>query len=411
MATAIEVRSVSKTFRLFNEKYTSLKEKVIHLGKVPYNVFPALSDISFEVEQGVTLGLLGHNGSGKSTLLKCIAGILTPTTGEIRIRGRVAAMLELGSGFHPDLSGRANIYLNAALLGLSRKEVDRIFDDIVEFSELGDFIDNQVKFYSSGMYARLGFAVAINMDPDILLVDEVLAVGDANFQLKCLNKIREFQEEGRTIVFVSHSPDLVRSVCNLAFVLDHGRLVGQGPTSEAVALLQKFQLARSGLNHDPAAQESATVPLSGRTGTVGIARLVINGVDAEKSPEFPTRAPAELRVELEDLAGAVPVCHLELTIEDAAGVGLVRIDTRTMGLEPFLVRGTVEVLLQIDRLAVAVGAYTVQVVAYDAQSGYMLDSRRFDNAMLITGGQAGVKGIVAVEASVFVNEISSRPLQ
>src|SRR2546423_2764380 len=199
MSTAIEIEDVSKRFRLYHEKFTSLKERAIHFGKVPFEEFWALRDINLVVEEGETVGLLGHNGSGKSTLLKCIAGILQPTTGQIRTRGRLAALLELGAGFHPDLSGRENVYLNASLLGLSHREIEKKFDDIVGFAELESFIDNQVKFYSSGMYVRLGFAVAVNMDPDILLVDEGLAVGDESFQRKCLDKVHPFQNEGRTI--------------------------------------------------------------------------------------------------------------------------------------------------------------------------------------------------------------------
>src|SRR5580704_11527197 len=194
--TSIEISDVSKRFRFFHEKYTSLKERAIHMGKIPYEDFWALKDINFEIYQGQTMGLLGRNGSGKSTLLKCIAGILTPTTGEIRTRGRLAALLELGAGFHSDLSGRENVFLNASLLGLSRKEVAARFDDIVAFSELEAHIDQQVKYYSSGMYVRLGFAVAVNMDPDILLVDEVLSVGDELFQRKCIDRVKQFQREG-----------------------------------------------------------------------------------------------------------------------------------------------------------------------------------------------------------------------
>src|SRR6478672_11166099 len=210
MAAAIEVRSISKQFKLYHEHYTSLKERVIHFGRIPSEPFMALHDIDFDVEAGSTVGILGHNGCGKSTLLKCIAGILRPTTGEIVTRGRVAALLELGAGFQAELTGRENIYLNGAILGMSRKELARRFDDIVGFAELDQFIDTQVRFYSSGMYIRLGFAIAVNVEPDILLVDEVLAVGDESFQRKCLDRVGEFQAEGRTIVVVSHAPDLVR---------------------------------------------------------------------------------------------------------------------------------------------------------------------------------------------------------
>ena len=207
---AVDVQDVSKRFRLYHEKYTSLKEKLIHIGRVPYEDLWALRDVSFEVKEGETVGILGRNGSGKSTALKCICGVLQPTTGQVVVRGKLAGLLELGAGFQQDLSGRENIYLNGSMLGLSKREVDRLFDDIVEFAELGQFIDNQVKFYSSGMYVRLGFAVAVNVDPDVLVIDEVLAVGDERFQRKCMDRIKKFQREGRTILFVSHSPDQVQ---------------------------------------------------------------------------------------------------------------------------------------------------------------------------------------------------------
>lgn len=244
MSTAVEIRNVSKRFRLYHEQVTSLKERILRGRRIPYEDFWALDAVSFTVEEGQTFGLLGHNGSGKSTLLKCIAGIIQPTSGEIVTRGRVAALLELGAGFQQELTGRENIYLNGSLIGMSKKYVDDHFDEIVAFAELEQFIDNQVKYYSSGMYVRLGFAVAVNMEPDILIVDEVLAVGDELFQRKCLEKVKQFQEEGRTIIVVTHSADQVRQVCNRAAVLDHGHLVGLGSPAEAVRSFREHLLRR-----------------------------------------------------------------------------------------------------------------------------------------------------------------------
>ena len=234
MGTAIEVKDISKQFRLYNEKHTSLKERVIHGGKMPFTPFWALRDVNVDINQGETFGILGRNGCGKSTLLKCVAGILKPTTGEIRVRGSLAAMLELGAGFQPDLSGRDNIFLNGSLLGLSKAEIEKRFDEIVAFAELEDFIDNQVKFYSSGMYVRLGFAVAVNVEPDVLLVDEVLAVGDAAFQRKCLDHVKKFQREGRTIVVVSHGADTIRQNCERAMVMNHGKVITVDEPGEAI---------------------------------------------------------------------------------------------------------------------------------------------------------------------------------
>src|SRR5580658_3637865 len=217
---AIGIERVSKHFRLYHEKYTTLKERVLHAGRIPYEDFWALRDVEADIYAGETVGILGRNGSGKSTLLKCIAGILQPSKGQIVVRGQLAAMLELGAGFQPELSGRDNIFLNGSLLGFSRKEIARRFDAIVEFAELDQFIDNQVKYYSSGMYVRLGFAVAVNVEPDVLLVDEVLAVGDERFQQKCLERVREFQDDGRTIVVVSHSADMLRQICDEILVVE-----------------------------------------------------------------------------------------------------------------------------------------------------------------------------------------------
>jgi len=236
VAAAVEIEGVSKRFRLYHEKFTSLKERILHGGRIPYEDFWALQDVNLRIEAGESIGLLGHNGSGKSTLLKCIAGILRPTSGEIRTQGRLAALLELGAGFQPDLSGRENVFLNGSILGMKRAAIAKRFDDIVHFAgdEVERMIDNQVKFYSSGMYVRLGFAIAINVDPDILLVDEVLAVGDEAFQRKCLDKVAAFQAEGRTIIVVTHAADLVRQVCTRAAALDHGRLVAMGEPNDVI---------------------------------------------------------------------------------------------------------------------------------------------------------------------------------
>src|SRR5213596_2731594 len=218
---AISVEDVGKRFRRYRERPTSIKERNIKW-RVHAEVFWALRDVSVDIDAGHTMGLLGPNGAGKTTLLKVIAGILRPTEGRVVTRGRIATLLALGAGFHAELTGRENVYLNASILGLSRQQIDRLFDDIVGFAELEDFIDTQVKFYSSGMYVRLGFAVAVHVDPAILLVDEVLAVGDIAFQSKCLRKVESFQGEGRTIVLVTHAPDLVLRVCDEAIMLEHG---------------------------------------------------------------------------------------------------------------------------------------------------------------------------------------------
>lgn len=230
----VVIDDVSKKFTIRRDN--SLKERIVTMGRrgrANREDFDALKNVSFSIPAGTSIGLLGQNGSGKSTLLKVIGGIIDPTSGNVQRRGRMAALLELGAGFHPDLSGRDNVYLNASILGLSRAETDEQFDAIVSFAEIGDFIDTQVKFYSSGMYVRLAFAVAVHTDPDLLLVDEVLAVGDEAFQRKCMDKIRQFQSEGRTIVLVSHSAAQVMEVCDHGVVLQHGEVAFYGSASDA----------------------------------------------------------------------------------------------------------------------------------------------------------------------------------
>lgn len=233
MSSAIEIVDVSKRFRLFREKPTSLKARLL-TARSRAEDFWALRDVSVDVRQGSSLGLIGHNGSGKTTLLKIVAGILRPTSGLVRQRGRLAALLELGAGFHPELTGKENVYLNASFLGLTRKETDAAYDAIVDFAEIEDFMENQVKFYSSGMLVRLGFAVAVHVDPEILLIDEVLAVGDEAFQAKCLDRIRRFQRDGRTIVLVTHALDVVREICDRAVMLHHGKVHAFGAPDDVV---------------------------------------------------------------------------------------------------------------------------------------------------------------------------------
>lgn len=257
--TVIRVEEVSKHFVMRRDN--SLKDRLIAFkaGKQHRETFTALDAVSLDIKAGHTVALIGHNGSGKSTLLKVIGGILDPSAGSISRRGRIAALLELGAGFHPDLSGRDNVFLNASLLGLSRQETEAVFDEIVNFAEIEDFIDTQVKFYSSGMYVRLAFAVAIHTDPDILLVDEVLAVGDEAFQRKCMDTIRRFQAEGRTILLVTHNLNQVLELCDSAALLHHGRLVYNGEPREAVAqfrdLLEDRRLEHEATQHAHAQKE------------------------------------------------------------------------------------------------------------------------------------------------------------
>jgi ABC-2 type transport system ATP-binding protein len=236
----IDARGLGKRFARFHRRATSLKERAIRRDQGPQAEFWALRDVDLIVRRGETVGLVGPNGSGKSTLLKCLAGILRPTSGSVQINGRVASLLELGAGFDGELTGRENIYLNSALLGVPRGETDRLLDEIIEFSELRDRIDDPVKHYSSGQYMRLGFAVAVHVDPDILIVDEVLAVGDAAFQNKCMERIRLFQRQGKTILFVSHSAGQVVQLCTRAVLLSAGRVLADGPPQRTIAELEEM---------------------------------------------------------------------------------------------------------------------------------------------------------------------------
>ena len=230
-------QDVVQRFRLIQERPDTLREAFAHLFRkqTSYHDFEALKGISFIIREGEAVAIVGRNGSGKSTILKIIAGVYRPTAGQVRISGQVGALIELGAGFHPDLTGRENIVLNGLLLGLSKREIHAREQKILDFAELGDFIDSPVKQYSSGMFMRLGFAVATEIDPDILLIDEILAVGDETFQRKCAERIEDFRRRGKTIVFVSHNLGAVRQICHRALMIDSGLLFADGPVDEVVS--------------------------------------------------------------------------------------------------------------------------------------------------------------------------------
>jgi ABC-2 type transport system ATP-binding protein len=420
MATSIEIADVSKRFRFYHEKYTSLKERAIHFGHIPYTDFWALKDIHLDIQQGETIGLLGRNGSGKSTLLKCIAGILTPTSGEIRTRGRLAALLELGAGFHPDLSGRENVFLNAALLGLSRREVARRFDDIVAFAELEEHIDQQVKYYSSGMYVRLGFAVAVNMDPDILLVDEVLAVGDELFQRKCLDRVRLFQREGRTIVFVTHGADLVRQICDRAAVLDEGDMVALGTPGEAVRSYREHLLKRQRYDEaealaalaaaDPAAATASSRTTSPtprtseerRTLKVRITSVAFDYPDHATQPYLVSGQPLTIRVgyhaqePIEDLVAGVAVYDLR-------GELISGFNTTLLDYDLGRIEGGGEISFHIAEVPLLDGTYPVSIGLVSRDDAVVYDWWEQRESFEVLS-PAKVLGLVGLQVKV---EISS----
>lgn len=382
MANAISIQGVSKKFRLVTEKHTSLKETLIHFGRTEYTDFWALENIDLEIVQGTTVGLLGHNGSGKSTLLKCIAGILQPTSGEIRTVGRMAALLELGAGMNPELTGRENVYLNGAILGFSKRDLDRRFDDIVGFAELEQFIDTQVKYYSSGMYVRLGFAVAVNVDPDILLVDEVLAVGDEAFQRKCLDRVKEFQKDGRTIVVVTHAADLVRQVCVGAAVLDHGHMVFKGSPGEAVRTFREHLLkgdayaTEAGDDGDaggPGGDAEATTRVTVTTKPVEIAYVTVEREVLDRPYLIPGE-PLTVRLGYEAFE-TIPDATFGIVVYDAEGEVVYSTSSALLGAPtgPFL--GVGEVTFRFEGIPLLDGSYPISLGISSTDWGIVYDWR------------------------------------
>jgi ABC-2 type transport system ATP-binding protein len=359
---AIIVDDVSKMFRISKTPVNSLKERLLRIGRNTYEDFDALNDVGFTISQGETVGILGHNGSGKSTLLKCIAGILTPTQGEVRVRGRLASLIELGAGFHPDLTGRENVFINGAFYGMPRRELASRFDDIVEFAGLEQFIDEPVKHYSSGMYVRLGFAVAVNLDPDVLLVDEVLAVGDEAFQLKCLSQIKQFQDEGRTIVLVTHAAETVRQVCNRAIVLDHGRMVIDDEPGKAIRVFREYLHGK-------------VDPLAG--GTFPDSPVTLGAVTVEHGGDPHRRhvvAGESIAVDVEiDTTAPVVDAVLDIEIADAEGEMLFHVDTDSLDQPLGVLDGRSSIRIQIGRIGLLDGQFPINLKLLERSTGRILD--------------------------------------
>ncbi|HEY76458.1 MAG TPA: ABC transporter ATP-binding protein [Thermoflexia bacterium] len=371
MSVAIRFESVSKRFTLHHERARSFQELALHLlrrNEHSREEFWALRDVSFTVEQGETVGLIGPNGAGKSTVLKLISRIIEPTSGRIVVDGRVGALLELGAGFHPDLTGRENIYLNGSILGLSRAEIRRKLDDIIGFAELERFIDVPVRHYSSGMYVRLGFSVAVHTEPDILLVDEVLAVGDAAFQRKCLERIDDLRRQGVTILFVSHAPEAVRSICSRAIWLDQGQLVDDGP-AEGVVLryLDRTWAAEKGRLH-------AARGDSRRWGSGKIKIIAVRLLDGEGQERQQFRVGEPLVVEMRYQAQErVERPIFGLAIHRSDGVHVTGPNTRFAGLEIPWVEGEGTVRYIVPALPLLKGLYYLSVSAHDWEDTEIYD--------------------------------------
>lgn len=383
-AFAIAVERVSKNYRLWGRRsqFATLKSALLKrdLKLSPESSVVALKSVSFVVDRGEAFGIIGRNGSGKSTLLKIISGILKPTSGLVRVTGRVAALIELGAGFHPEITGRENIVINGIMLGLSRREIDERFDRIVEFSGIGEFIDQPVKTYSSGMYVRLGFAVAVHVDPEILLIDEVLAVGDEEFTQKCIAKIQEMKYRGVTLVFVTHQLDQVRNLCDRALWLDHGMLAAIGDPARVV---DQYLQEVSGGQPPPAVQDSGG-PLSSTpkeseeerwgSGEVVLKRvalvddkgrdLVALGAGTGASIEM----EVEVRVPQDDFVFGVGIYH-------ADGTCVYGTNTDLEGLMPQRLDDNGRVRFVMPSLDLVAGTYRIDAAVH-TRNGRAFDYRR-----------------------------------
>jgi len=375
MSAVITVDDVSKQYRLYHERNQSLKAAIMRRARVKYEEFWALRDVSFEVPEGATFALIGENGSGKSTLLKCMAHILRPEKGRIETNGKISALLELGAGFHPELTGRENIFLNGSILGMSKKQLNQRFDEIVGFAGLEHFIDTPVKNYSSGMYVRLGFSVAINVDPEILLIDEVLAVGDAEFQRKCLEKFDDFRAAGKTIVIVSHALESVRNLCDTAAWLEHGQLRRIGNASEVI----DDYLTES---HDDRAADGTHGARWG-SGEARVEKIEVLDASGEPVKRVCTGDTVVFRFHYKsDALIAKPVWGMALYTLD--GVWVTGPSTREVGLFPDQLEPGAEgyVDLRVERLLLLPGTYDVSASLFNITGATVYDMRhravRFD---------------------------------
>jgi ABC-type polysaccharide/polyol phosphate transport system ATPase subunit len=409
---AIEVSHVSKVYRRYSRRrqFATLKSALLSGSLIrdlrPDETFLALQDVTFTVPQGRTLGIIGRNGSGKSTMLKLVAGITKPTDGHVRVEGRISALIELGAGFHPEISGRENVFINGIMLGLSKREVASRFDEIVEFAELEDFIDAPVKTYSSGMYMRLGFAVAIHVDPDVLLVDEVLAVGDEGFTHKCLDKFSEFKRRGKTILLVTHSLGLVERFCDEALWLDAGRkeamgdpkrvvgayitdvtqseeqqlAAGDAKTQGSTAVVSPDEPASAVLPDSPVEVAEAPADMfratEGRWGSreVEITSVRLAGPDGDPGHVFQSGQPLTVRIALRSPI-VIDDFVVGVGIFNAEGVCCYGTNTSLEALRSVRILGDAEARFRIDALDLVEGTYKLDVAVH-RQDGYPYDYHR-----------------------------------
>ena len=386
----IALEDVSKNYRLWGRRsqFATLKSALLKrdLKAEPDVSVPAVQNVSFAVDRGEAFGIIGRNGSGKSTLLKLISGILKPSAGRVTVNGRIAALIELGAGFHPEITGRENIFINGIMLGLTRREIEQRFDKIVEFSGISEFLDQPVKTYSSGMYVRLGFAVAVHVDPDILLIDEVLSVGDEEFSARCVAKIQEMKYRGVTLVFVTHQLDQVRSLCDRALWIDHGRTEAIGDPMRVVdAYLQEVSGAVPASDSAAAPDEGAALesqqPLKSEadeerwgSGEIVIRRVSLTDHDGRELVALAAGTPAvldldvEVRVPQDDFVFGVGIYH-------ADGTCVYGTNTAVEGYAPRRIEGDVRIRFVMESLDLVAGTYRIDVAAH-TKNGRAFDYRR-----------------------------------
>ena len=384
---AIRAENLSKRFWLYGERHTSLKQRVVR-GKLPKGrEFWALRDASFEIERGSTFGLIGQNGSGKSTTLKVLAGIYRPTSGRVTVDGRVSALLELGSGFHGDLTGRENIRLNGAILGLTGRQINSAMDRILDFAGIGEFIDLPVKIYSSGMFVRLAFAIAVSLDPEILMVDEVIAVGDEEFQRKCFDHLFDLRKRGTTIVLVTHSLGLIRDMCDQAMWLEHGQIQRLGPAMEVADSYiadvneREVQAHQVGAAEEPEANESKRLG----SGEVRITSLEFLDGDGKPSPVLLAGAPCTIRMHF---LAHEPISHVIFGIGflHESGANVAGPNSGRHG--PWsLTPGVGYVDFVVDELLLQPATYRVSTAIVDRGHTYDYADREFDLHVRGSGNQ------------------------
>ena len=389
---ALEVEHVTKTFRLHQDKNNSIKQLIAGKKRTKSEEFTALKDVTFDVKEGEVFGVIGENGSGKSTLLKCMAGILQPNVGRVRVHKRMSALLELGAGFHPELSGRDNVFLNAAILGMSRKDIAMRFDDIVEFSGLQAFIDSPVKTYSSGMYVRLAFAVAINVDPRLLIIDEILAVGDVSFQQRCLEKFVEFRNEGRTIVLVTHAMNTVRDMCDRAIWLTHGVVTAAGDPAELVESYTESMLGDAFRRSDGSIRRG-----SGEVQNVSIELFVGDSTSPVK--RFRTGDDIRLRLHYRAVK-SIPRPVFGIAIERVGGAVVTSPCTRDVGLVPNSVDGEGVVDVSLGAVPLLPGTYDFHTSVTDFNRSHIYDHVQSHLRVdVMTGRRHETGGVVTLEPS------------